>query len=167
MTVMAIINWQKKNVMHSRQLAGFTGREVALHDSWHCAECQQGRPEGQVAQPGSTERSGEGQAGIEVENAGEGPDSAGVSGQCSFHQEKKCPQHRSHWQLLVPSAHQGQTRSLSICQYECLEYSAAVPVAPVLHGGLKDPVTCTCKALGTGAVTQGMLALWSAPPLNR
>ena len=108
MTVMAIINWQKKNVMHSRQLAGFTGREVALHDSWHCAECQQGRPEGQVAQPGSTERSGEGQAGIEVENAGEGPDSAGVSGQCSFHQEKKCPQHRSHWQLLVPSALQVQ-----------------------------------------------------------
>ena len=97
--------------MRSRQLAGFTGREVALRDPRHCTECQQGRPEGQVAQQDSTERSGEGRAGIEVENAGEGPDSAGVSGRCSFHQGKKCPQHRSHWQLLVPSAHQGQTWS--------------------------------------------------------
>lgn len=105
MTVMAIINWQKKKkkkVMHSRQLAGLTGREVALRDSRPCAECQQGRLQGRVAQPGSTERSGEGRAGVEAENAGEGPDSAGVSGQCSFHQGKKCPQHQAHWQLSVP-----------------------------------------------------------------
>ena len=48
----------------------------------------------------------------------------------------------------------GPDMELSIRQHECLEFSAAVSVAPVLRGGLKDPVTCTCKALGTGAVTQ-------------
>lgn len=60
MTVMAVINWQKittKNVMHSRQLARLMGRKVALRDSGHRAACQQGRLEGQAAQPGSTERS--------------------------------------------------------------------------------------------------------------
>lgn len=156
MTVMAIINWQKKKkkVMRSRQLAGLTGREVVLRDSRPCAECQQGRLQGRVAQPGSTERSGEGRAGVEAENAGEGPDSAGVSGQCSFHQGEKCPQHQAPWHPSVPRAHQGQTWSVSVRQHERVEFSASFSAAAVLCGGLKGPVACTCKALGDGAVTQ-------------
>lgn len=136
--------------MRSRQLAGLTGREVALRDSRPCAECQQGRLQGRVAQPGSTERSGEGRAGVEAENAGEGPDSAGVSGQCSFHQGEKCPQHQAPWHPSVPRAHQGQTWSVSVRQHERVEFSAPFPAAAVLCGARRVQLPALVKRLAMG-----------------
>lgn len=104
MTVMAIINWQKKKkkVMRSRQLAGLTGREVALRDSRPCAECQQGRLQGAGGPARLHREVWRGAGGVEAENAGRGLTQLG-SAACSFHQGK-CPQHQAPWHPSVPRA---------------------------------------------------------------
>ena len=156
MTVMAIINWHKKptkNVMHSRQLAGLVGRKVALHDSGHHATYQQGRPERQVAQSGSTERSGGGGRAARRGTPGRGL--AQLESVASAPSTRRRNARSIH--LTGNSGaecSQGQTWSLPTRQRDRVEFSAPVSTAPVLCGGLKDPVSCTCKALGVGAVTQ-------------
>lgn len=98
------------------------------------------------------------QAGIKVQNAEDGPDSVLVSefqSLCSLHKGNKCPRYQFHWQLLKLSAHRGQTCSLAFCQHYCVEFfGAPVSIAPVSCGGCEDPVSCICKALSIGAVTQ-------------